>query len=154
MIFGILLVLFLIVCIFLCFLVLIQSDKGGGISGAIGGGLGNASNVLGTQDTANILTRGTAIFAAAFMALCVIMSFLLAGKTEAVEKSVLEKRAEKQESYTPSSALQGQGLPLQQQESEKRPESVTEELGENEASGLQLPTKPAEEAKESDKDTK
>jgi preprotein translocase subunit SecG len=66
MLFAILVFLFIIVCIFLVFLILIQSDKGGGISGAIGGSLGGAGNLLGTQDTANILTRGTPFLVESF----------------------------------------------------------------------------------------
>ena len=74
--FGLFLVVFVLVCIVLVFLVLIQSDKGGGISAAIGGGLASASSLLGTQDTANILTRGTTIFAGAYMVLCILLSLV------------------------------------------------------------------------------
>lgn len=106
MIFGIFVVLFLIVCLCLIFLVLIQSDKGGGLSGAIGGGLAGANTLLGSQDTANILTRGTTIFATAYMILCILLSLFLSrlapGNTQ---ESLLRKRAETQESYSPSSIL-------------------------------------------------
>lgn len=113
MLFGIFVFLFIIVCIFLCLLILIQSDKGGGISGAIGGGLGGANNLLGTQDTANILTRGTAIFAGAFLILCIAMSFTLSHQRDDGQRSVLQERAQKQQSYSPSSVLQD-GIPLQE----------------------------------------
>ena len=113
MIFTLLVILFVIVCIFLCLLILIQSDKGGGISGAIGGGLGGASNLLGTQDTANILTRGTTIFATSFFVLCIIMSFVLSRQSITVNKSLLQERAEKQQNFSPSSVLGTQGLPIQ-----------------------------------------
>lgn len=112
MLFGICVVLFVIVCIFLCLLILIQSDKGGGISGAIGGGLGGANNLLGTQDTANILTRGTAIFAGAFLILCIVMSFTLRNQADEGQKSILQERAQKQQSYSPASVLQEGGIPL------------------------------------------
>ncbi len=114
--FWFLLVIFILVCVLLCFLILIQSDKGGGISGAIGGGLGGANSLLGTQDTANILTRGSVIFGSAFLVLCVIMSFIMSKQTVTVEKSLLQKRAEKQQSFSPSSVLdnRGGGLPIKQ----------------------------------------
>jgi preprotein translocase subunit SecG len=113
MIFGILLFIFVIVCIFLCLLILIQSDKGGGISGAIGGGFASASNLLGSQDTANILTRATTIFASVFLGLCLILSVFLSHPTGAQTKSALKERAEKQGAYSPSSVLQGgQQLPM------------------------------------------
>ena len=114
MLFGFLVVVFIFVCILLCLLILIQSDKGGGISGAIGGGLGGANSLLGTQDTANILTRGTAIFGAAFLILCILMSFTLSHQSVTGTKSLLQERAQKQQTYSPSSVLEGKGIPLQQ----------------------------------------
>ncbi|MGA2505903.1 MAG: preprotein translocase subunit SecG [Chitinispirillaceae bacterium] len=116
-IFWLLLVIFVLVCVVICFLVLIQSDKGGGISGAIGGGLGGASSLLGTQDTANILTRGTMIFGGGFFILCIIMSFVMSKQTVTVEKSLLQKRAEKQQSFSPSSVLDRGGLPIRESQS-------------------------------------
>jgi len=114
MLFGILVVIFVIVCLFLCLLILIQSDKGGGISGALGGGLGGASSLLGTQDTANILTRFTTIFATVFFLLCIVMSFAMGKQSVSANKSLLQKRAEKQQDYSPSSVLGSQSLPLQE----------------------------------------
>jgi len=114
MLFGFLLFIFIIVCIVLTLLILIQSDKGGGISGAIGGGLGGASSLLGTQDTANILTRGTAIFSGAFLLLCILMSASVSHNAIDIQKSLLQKRAEKQQSFSPASVLQGSGLPMAQ----------------------------------------
>ncbi len=127
MLFGFLVVIFVIVCVFLCLLILIQSDKGGGISGAIGGGLGGTNSLLGTQDTANILTRGTAIFGAAFMVLCIAMSFVVGKQNVAGQKSILQERAQKQQSYSPSSVLEGKGLPLQQGNEQAAPGSGAQE---------------------------
>jgi len=131
MIFGIAVVFFLIVCVILVLLVLIQSDKGGGISGAIGGGLAGASTLLGTQDTANILTRGTTIFAAAYMVLCILLSLFLSRTAASGPKSALKKRAETQ-AYSPSSVLPGGGLPF----------TGSAEQGEAPAQGQELPTVP------------
>jgi preprotein translocase subunit SecG len=121
MLFGLLVVLFVICCIFLCLLILIQSDKGGGISGAIGGGLGGASSLLGTQDTANILTRGTTIFGVVFFLLCIAMSFLMTKQNVSVNKSLLQERAEKQQNFSPSSVLGGTSLPIQEGAQEALP---------------------------------
>lgn len=114
MLFGLLVIVFVIICILLCLLILIQSDKGGGISGAIGGGLGGASSLLGTQDTANILTRGTTIFTAAFFILCIGMSFLVRTQSVSINKSILQERAEKQANFSPSSVLGNKELPLKE----------------------------------------
>jgi preprotein translocase subunit SecG len=113
--FWLLLIVFVLVCIILCFLVLIQSDKGGGISGTIGGGLGGASSLLGTQDTANILTKGTVIFGTAFFVLCVLMSLVMSKRTVTEGKSMLQQRAEQQQDYSPASILDSKGgLPVRQ----------------------------------------
>lgn len=92
MVFGILLFIFIVVCILLCLLILIQSDKGGGISGAIGG-LSGANNFLGSQDTANVLTKGTYIFGSVFLLLCVLMTFF-APSGGAPSESALQRRAQ------------------------------------------------------------
>lgn len=132
MIFGIFVIIFLIVCLILILLVLIQSDKGGGISGAIGGGLSGASSLLGTQDTANILTRGTTIFAVSYMVLCIFLSLVLSRMSTSAPKSELKKRAETQ-SYSPASVLQGGALPIKEGE------------GEAPVQGEELPELPKEE---------
>jgi len=102
-IFGILLALFILICIVLCGLILIQSDKGGGISGAIGG-LSGANNILGTQGTANILTKGTTIFGIVFMALCILMTFFAPGGAGSGSKSAMQLRAERMQAVTPMPA--------------------------------------------------
>lgn len=107
MLFAILVFLFVLVCIFLVFLILIQSDKGGGISGAIGGSLGGASNLLGTQDTANILTKGTAIFGGVFLLLCVLMSLVLSQQNNSTKASILQEKVSKEKKFSPASALEG-----------------------------------------------
>lgn len=109
MLFAILVFLFIIVCIFLVFLILIQSDKGGGISGAIGGSLGGASNLLGTQDTANILTKGTAIFGGVFLLLCALMSLTLNQQGSSTKASILQEKVAKEKKYSPAAALDNAG---------------------------------------------
>jgi preprotein translocase subunit SecG len=113
MLFGIGLVVFVIVCVFLTGLILIQSDKGGGISGALGGGFSSATNLLGSQDTANILTKATSISAGIFLGLCILLSVFLSHPSGDQVKSALKERAQKMGSFSPASALQGQqGLPI------------------------------------------
>jgi len=137
MLFGIFVVAFVIVCLLLILLVLIQSDKGGGISGAIGGGLAGASTFLGAQDTANILTRGTTIFASTYMILCIVLSLFLSRLSNTGQKSVLKKRAETQESFSPSSVLEHQRLPFAQ-------EGETEDNGATAPEDKQAPVLPTE----------
>ncbi len=92
MLLGILVVIFVFVCVVLTLLVLVQSDKGGGISGAIGGGLANANSVMGAQNTENILSRGTVVFAVLYIVLTIVISLGVA-KIEAgkVQGSSIQK---------------------------------------------------------------
>jgi preprotein translocase subunit SecG len=113
-IFGTVVFIWVIICILLILVVLVQSDKGGGLSGAFGGGMSSAQALLGTQDTKNILTRATTILAVLFMGICIVLSLILSNFVSRGEtKSVLKARAEKQENYSPASILQPGGLPVQ-----------------------------------------
>ena len=79
--------------------------------------MGGAQSLLGTQDTANFLTRATVVLASVFLVLCVAMSVIVSHQTFTVDKSILQKRAEKQQDYAPASILGGQqGLPIKQGE--------------------------------------
>ena len=152
MLFALLVVLFVIVCIFLCLLILIQSDKGGGISGAIGGGLGGASSLLGTQDTANILTRGTTIFGTVFFLLCIAMSFVMTRQNVTANKSLLQERAEKRQNFSPSSVLGSKALPLQEGVQEAAPATGAEGAGAAATGGQgALPLLPPADAENADK---
>ncbi len=94
-------VVFVIVCLGLILLVLVQSDKGGGISGAVGGGIAGANSELGAQETANILTKSTTVCAVAYLVLCIVLSLVLTRLVaEPVDKSLLKNRAEKMGNYT------------------------------------------------------
>jgi preprotein translocase subunit SecG len=144
MLYGIIIFVFVIVCVLLCLLVLIQSDKGGGISGAIGGGLAGASSMFGTQDTANVLTKLTTGFAAAFMGICIIMSLFMSHPTGKQTKSMLQERAQKQQNFSPASALQGsgqQGLPLAPAKNVQSAPATSQEAGQVPASTGDLPIK-------------
>jgi preprotein translocase subunit SecG len=143
MLFGFAIVVFVLVCVLLILLVIIQSDKGGGISGAIGGGLSGANQFLGTQDTANILTRATTGFAIAYMVLCIILSLFLSRATVTQQRSELRQRAETQEQFSPSSALKGQ-LPLRSGEAQEGAQTPTlpEESGQGQQGEAETPAQP------------
>ena len=65
------LTLYVIICIFLILLVLIQKGRGGGLSGAFGGSGGNTA--FGTK-TGDVLTWATSIVFAIFIFLAVAMN--------------------------------------------------------------------------------
>ena len=89
-------VLFIAVSLVLALFILVQSDKGGGISGAIGGGISNANTVLGAQNTENILTRGTTILVIAFFVIAGGISFFIADvhKTTVSTESLMKQNVE------------------------------------------------------------
>lgn len=143
MIFGLLTFLFLLVCVILVFLIMVQDDKGGGISGAIGGGISSTANsVLGSQNAENILTRGTKIFAAAFFIFAIIITLWVA-KGANQEKASISELKEFTAGVSDVSAPAAQGnaiMPFAPQTSEPSSEA--------EAGDAQIQLLPTEETAE------
>ncbi len=67
-----LIILFVLVCILLAVAILLQSGKGGGLSGTFGG----SGEFAGGRAAATFLTRATTVLAATFMVLCIIISIV------------------------------------------------------------------------------
>jgi preprotein translocase subunit SecG len=105
MLFGIIIVLHALVCVFLILLVLVQSDKGGGLAGAFGGMGGGVNTVFGGRGTANLLTKLTTGFATGFMAVALILNLLVAHRSSTQVKTMLQNRAERVQKMAPSAAL-------------------------------------------------
>lgn len=92
MIYTILIVLIVIISFLLTLVVLLQSGQGQGLTGiAASGMMGNSG--LGARRTADLLSKATSIFGAAFLILCVVANF-------AIEKQGSQTR----------SILQGSGI--------------------------------------------
>ncbi len=78
-------ILYVIVCLFLILVVLLQTGKGGGM-GALGGGMGGAGQqVFGGAGAGNILTKATSWSAALFMILSATLSYLSSPGEQALE---------------------------------------------------------------------
>jgi preprotein translocase subunit SecG len=73
-------ILIILLSAILGFIVLIQSPKGGGLAGNVGG-VGN--QLMGVKQTTDTLEKGTWLFAALIGALCLFSSFFV-GKKENV----------------------------------------------------------------------
>lgn len=69
---NILLIIFIPICILLILVVLLQSGKGGGLSGAFGGA--GAQPFLGARGTADFLSKLTIYLAIGFISLALILS--------------------------------------------------------------------------------
>ena len=79
---ALLTIVHVLICALLVVAVLMQSGKGGGLAGSIGGGLG-ASSVLGGRTATTFLTKTTTGLATAFLVSCLIQAFVHEGPTEA-----------------------------------------------------------------------
>ena len=64
---------FLLLCALLCLIILVQEGKGGGLGSSFGG---DASESVFGSSTPDVLKKITAYFAIAFVASCIILSFL------------------------------------------------------------------------------
>jgi len=84
-------IVYIFVCLFLILVVLLQSGKGGGLGSAFGGGA--SQQIFGGAGAGNLLTRLTAGFAFAFMALSVWLAFLSSSGEQALERAVREQAA-------------------------------------------------------------
>ncbi len=72
MIYGILIFLHILISILLIVIVLLQSGKGGGLAGSLGGGVSTA--MFGGQGADKLMTRLTTGLAATFMVLAILIS--------------------------------------------------------------------------------
>ena len=85
--FSLLVTLEIVVSIVLIMVVLMQSSKGGGLAGTLGGG--SMGTMFGVRRTADFLSRATTILATIFFALCLIINiFFLPGKSTGTESII------------------------------------------------------------------
>ena len=84
-------IVYVIVCLFLILVVLLQSGKGGGLGSAFGGGA--SQQIFGGAGAGNLLTRLTAGSAFLFMALSVWLAFLSSSGDQALDRAVRQQAA-------------------------------------------------------------
>lgn len=68
-------ILFVVCCLVLCVLILLQSSKGG-LGAGLGGGGSQSTQVFGGQGAGGFLSRWTIIFSVAFMTLSLVLAHL------------------------------------------------------------------------------
>ncbi|MBU1701619.1 MAG: preprotein translocase subunit SecG [Candidatus Eisenbacteria bacterium] len=88
--FAFLIVLHALIALALIIVILLQSGKGGGLSGAFGGG-GGAQTVFGGAGAATFLNKATVGLGAAFMLSSLTIAILAGGIGTSGPKSVLEE---------------------------------------------------------------
>lgn len=95
--FSVLLVVFLLVCVFMVGLILIQRGRGGGLAGAFGGAGGNTA--FGSK-TGDVLTWATSIVFFIFLSMAVALNYV----TASIDKA---NRARPAEQQMPADTLEG-----------------------------------------------
>ncbi len=111
-----LVVLFILVSIVMVVVILLQSGKGQGLAGSIGGGMGGSS-VFGGRGAADFLTKATAWIATIYMVLAILISVIYRSQAQTAQQSLIQKRMEKEKALpTPNVPLApvGPAQPSQQ----------------------------------------
>ncbi len=92
--FDILIIVYVIVCIALIVIVLLQSGKGDGLAGVFGAG-GGSQTLFGSR-TGDVLTKSTTALAILFMVLSLALAFLSGhrGQTISEEAEMIGRRLE------------------------------------------------------------
>ncbi|MCD6087471.1 MAG: preprotein translocase subunit SecG [Candidatus Hydrothermae bacterium] len=98
MFFGLLLFIYLIVVILMIGAILVQKPRGGGLSGALGGG--GMENILGARGAPTFFTKLTAFLGGFFLVLSLVLSILNAPRGYTAQKSAIE-RTQQQGQPTP-----------------------------------------------------
>ena len=98
MIYGVFLFLHVLVSILLVVVILLQSGRGGGLAGSLGGGISTA--MFGGQGADKLMTRLTTGLAAAFMILAILIS-ITGRPRESTGDSIVRERAAQAETAPP-----------------------------------------------------
>ncbi|HAH52385.1 MAG TPA: preprotein translocase subunit SecG [Balneola sp.] len=93
MLYNILVAVITIICALLILVVLLQNGQGSGLSGISGGGGGGAlggNSGLGARRTADLLSKATGVFGAAFLVLCILANFAIDRTGQGPTRSILQ----------------------------------------------------------------
>ena len=129
---NLLLVVFVIICLLMALLILMQRPKQEGLGAAFGGGV--TDQVFGARTT-NVLQKGTVYLGSLFFIISLTLAILLGKQTK--QKSLLEPEM-------PAAAEVSEETPLV----EESPISLAEELTAEELTVEEAPVEPAEETSE------
>ncbi len=97
--YGVLLIVHLLICISLIGVVLLQSGKGGGLSGGAFGG--SAQTVFGGRGATDFITRATMVLGAAFFLTSLTLALLSSGVARTTH-SLIQEEARRSGAATPA----------------------------------------------------
>ena len=89
--YSLMIVLFVIACVAMILVILLQAGKGQGLAGAFGGATSGA--VFGGRGAATFLSRATSILAIAYMVLCLLIGILYKSENDATRQSLIQQQA-------------------------------------------------------------
>ena len=139
-----LLIIHIIVAVFMCVVILMQSSKGEGLSGAFG--LGQGTTSFFGADTANVLVKITVVLAVVFMLTSLSLAYIQSRKARPVglepetagEASMTAPPGEEGEEAEEATVPEGETTP-EAGEAEQPDTSSGTELGAGEAEAEELP---------------
>lgn len=107
MFYGILIVLHIITSILLVIVILLQSGKGGGLAGSMGGGVSTA--MFGGQGADKLMIRLTSGLAATFMVLAILIS--ITGNPDDLQQDSIVRQQASQQLLAPIQPITNIDLP-------------------------------------------
>ena len=110
--YSLMIVLFVIACVAMILVILLQAGKGQGLAGAFGGATSGA--VFGGRGAATFLSRATSILAVAYMVLCLLIGILYKSENDATRQSLIQQQAA-EETTLPASDIPVAPIPGQPQ---------------------------------------
>lgn len=133
MLYGILITIHIIVCIFLITIVLIQAGRGGGLAESFTG----AESIFGTKTNA-VLTRATTFFAVFFFITCLSLAVLAKQRSSSLIKGPLPQQTASPKETIPSTspketipAKENQLAPSEQPQTQQTPPQAKEDAAES-----------------------
>lgn len=101
--FTVLIFLSVIIAALLIIVVLLQAGKGEGLSGSIGGGVGNMGQMFGTRRTADFLSKSTWWLGGSMLVLAIVINlFFLPSSSEQQRESIIQRSQQQAVPTTPS----------------------------------------------------
>lgn len=97
-----LIILLIIISIILIAVVLMQSSKGNGLAGPIGGS--SVTMAFGVRRTSDLLTKATTVLATVLIVGCVAVNLMI-GSEGTVDESIIQKNAGQQQQMPPPNTI-------------------------------------------------
>ena len=111
--YNFLIILFVLACISMILVILLQAGKGQGLAGAFGGAASGA--VFGGRGAATFLSKATTVLAVAYMVLCLLIGILYKTENEQTRQSLIQQQAQ-EETTMPATDIPVAPIPEQGQE--------------------------------------